>query len=213
MAFEFAVKAYQEIKLSFIREIGDINTYLREIPFVDHSLIRHGIESLQQKHKDIVARIDAFSDVENLDSALLSDLINAERQTCIELAMLISHRIEDIDYCLSLVANIDTDFKLCLRALKAYSEKDYDQSLTLFYEYIYKANRMPETYVANKIIATILFEKKEYSKAVSFLRYAVSKKPDDLELHRMLQSCYTNQNQIQEAEVERQIIEILEVPA
>jgi tetratricopeptide (TPR) repeat protein len=213
MSFSFAVKAYQSIKATIIKEVGDINTYLREIPFVDHSLIKYGIESLQRKHKEIVARIDAFSDEENPDHAIISDLISAERQICIELAMLISHRIEDIDYSLSLVANIDTDYKLCLRALKAYSEKDYDRSLALFYEYISTANRMPETYVANTIIARILFGQREYSKAIAFLRYAVSKKPDDLELHRMLQTCYTNLNQIQESEVERQIVEILEVPA
>lgn len=213
MAFESLVKAYNDFKLSFIKEIGDINTYLREVPFVDEALIKSSIKYCQKRHQEIVREIELISNSDVSDSQRLPKLLEAEKEVRIEMAMLISHKINDIDYCLSLIDDIKFDFKLCLNAIKAYIEKDYNRSLTLFYDYINTVNRMPETYVCNKIIAHILFEQREYSKSVSFLRYAVSKKPDDLELHKMLQICYSNLNMIQGSEVERQIIEILEVPA
>lgn len=213
MAFESVVKAYNDFKLSLIKEIGDINTYLHEIPFVDNALIRSGIEYCQRRHGAITEEIERLknSDIDN--SQRIQELLKVEKAVRIEMALLVSHNINDIDYCLSLVDNIDSDFKLCLQAIKAYTINDSESSLALFYKYIATENRMPETYVANKIIGQILLEQNEHAKAISFLRYAVSKRPDDLALHRMLQTCYDKLNRIQESEVERQVIEILEVSA
>ena len=95
------------------------------------------------------------------------------------------------------------------------SIKEYDlgnkiKALTLFDEYFNKNKYMLEHYLISSIYGKLLYESRQYGKAVILLRKAIEKRPEEVELHLILRDIYIKLGDEKSQDIEESIIRLLE---
>ena len=104
----------------------------------------------------------------------------------------------------------NNDFKICLKALKEYDLGNKIKALTLFDEYFNKNKYMLEHYLISSIYGKLLYESRQYGKAVILLRKAIEKRPEEVELHLILRDIYIKLGDEKSQDIEESIIRLLE---
>lgn len=195
------IKGINDTKLAMIERLsGTENVLDEEADFIDDALLKNRIERLKKKSSEI-------------ELIIREDESKTEvmRQIGFEIIFLASNNIKNIESCLALAANMNTDFIMCLRGLEYYETKNYDKAYEAFTAYFKEHPKLLQHYLINKTYGLLLYSAKQYEKSICFLRKASTYKPEDIEIHKVLQICYTQLGQEAGRKVEKNIIRILEV--
>lgn len=205
-----AIENFQNTKISMMKKVIDASHIVDENEFLDNGFIKSQIDSLKKEYAFIQNEVSVLT---SLNDRKNGEKIRAYRDRQEELLFLIafyaSNSFQNIDYCLELTKNMNTDFAECLHALKAYHQGDFLQALQLFYHYFHRKQALLEHYLINKIYGTLLFQEKEYAQAKIFLQKAVEKRPEDIELHKLLKEIYEQLHLNLGKKVETDILSLL----
>lgn len=204
------IKTYQNTKISIMKKVTEASNIGDENGFLDNGFIKSQIESLKKEYAFIQNEVSVLT---NLDDRQNVEKLRAYRDRQEELLFLMafyaSNSFQNIDYCLELTKNMNTDFTECLQALKAYHEGEFLHALQLFYHYFHRKQALLEHYLINKTYGTLLFQENEYAQAKIFLQKAVEKRPEDIELHKLLKEIYEQLHLDLEKRVETDILSLL----
>lgn len=208
------IKAYEDGKIAFINKISQINTQnVEEVLFLDDGYIRSKIKELKEQYNSLSSEIDLLIKYDKNDEYSKSK-ISYLREQCkdikLEIAFLASNNYKNLDNCINLVEDIDTDFKLCIYALRFYYDGNSQRAYQYFGEYFKDKDRFLEHYLINKVYGELLFSIKEYNASANVLRKAVEKRPEDIEIHRILKEIYKLNGQLIEEKIEESILNLLE---
>lgn len=201
------VQAYQDTKLAFLKKVMDGSDIVDENGFLDNGTIKARINRLKEEHAEIQKEISILvkvNDDRNKDT--VKQYMERIQELTFQMAFYASNSLENIEYCLTLTRNINSDFSLCLQALLEYKQGNNNQSFQLFLQYFQDKDRLLEHFLINKVFGTLLFEEKQFKQARVVLLKAVEKRPEDLEIHFLLASIYDSLGLEFEKQMEEKII-------
>lgn len=186
------IGAVRDFKLSIVDTFGGLDSFAFEAPFMDDELICFEIDRLKAEYKQNSDELTQYERFGNDGEYAQQKKELYIRQVAIrsELAYLFSHNPAKIDDCLGLLENIIDDFKVCLEAMKHYTQGNNDLAYMGFTEYVRLLGSIPEHFMASKMFGELLMKRQRYKYAIPFLRKASEKRPDDIEVHNMLLNCY-----------------------
>ncbi|MDY3358861.1 MAG: hypothetical protein SOY04_00420 [Clostridium celatum] len=198
------VTGYNSFKIKLANKLGDgAEGLFDELEFLDDSLIKSRIDYI----KKISKLID--EEIKEAKGEKLAYLLNKKQESIFEIVILASNNIKNIDFCLQMIDE-NNDFKICLKALKEYDLGNKIKALTLFDEYFNKNKYMLEHYLISSIYGKLLYESRQYGKAVILLRKAIEKRPEEVELHLILRDIYIKLGDEKSQDIEESIIRLLE---
>lgn len=198
------VTGYNSFKIKLANKLGDgAEGLFDELEFLDDSLIKSRIDYI----KKISKLID--EEIKEAKGEKLAYLLNKKQESIFEIVILASNNIKNIDFCLQMIDE-NNDFKICLKALKEYDLGNKIKALTLFDEYFNKNKYMLEHYLISSIYGKLLYESRQYGKAVILLRKAIEKRPEEVELHLILRDIYIKLGDEKSQAIEESIIRLLE---
>ena len=198
------VTGYNSFKIKLANKLGDgAEGLFDELEFLDDSLIKSRIDYI----KKISKLID--EEIKEAKGEKLAYLLNKKQESIFERVILASNNIKNIDFCLQMIDE-NNDFKICLKALKEYDLGNKIKALTLFDEYFNKNKYMLEHYLISSIYGKLLYESRQYGKAVILLRKAIEKRPEEVELHLILRDIYIKLGDEKSQDIEESIIRLLE---
>lgn len=208
------VKGYNDSRLAIIKKFTDSGgDSLEENDFLDDGYITAKINRLKKQYKKLEDELEIAVKYENQSDVWTKEkivnLVNEQRSIRMNMAFLASNSFEGAKSSLKLIEDIDTDFKLCLDALILYDSGQEDLSLLKLYEFLKSEKEPIDHYLINKVFGRLLRIKGQYCQAIPILQKAVEKRPEDLELHKLLEDCYGNCGMALEEDIESKIIEIL----
>lgn len=207
------IRSYNETKLSFVNKISDSKDGISdELSFLDDGFIKSKIDNLKKEYGSIEKEIEMlikYDKKDDYNTQKIHSLMNRRRDIKFEIAFLASNNIRNIDGCLKLLEEENTDFKLCLLAIQYYSNGEEKESFDTFYKYFKDKNVVLEHYLINKIYGKMCFALKQYDMALVLLRKAAEKRPEDPELHCILKEIYHLQGRDLEESIESSIIKLL----
>lgn len=198
------VTGYNSFKIKLSNKLGNGTEGLwDELEFLDDNIIKSRI--------DYIKRISKLIDeeIKEAKGEKLAYLLNKKQESIFEIVILASNNIKNIDFCLQMIDE-NNDFKICLKALKEYDLGNKIKALTLFDEYFNKNKYMLEHYLISSIYGKLLYESRQYGKAVILLRKAIEKRPEEVELHLILRDIYIKLGDEKSQAIEESIIRLLE---
>jgi tetratricopeptide (TPR) repeat protein len=207
------IKGYNDTKLFFTNTLSDID-FFSESPFLDDAFVAQSIEDLKRTLNNESTQLKMYKETSTGDSYYLGkirEFTDRRNSAAIELAFYLSLDGQQANKAAKLLEGIDDDFKICLDAIAQYTEGDYSKALETSFLYVKTIGRIPQHYLFNRNLSEMLINNQDYKKAIPFLRKAVEKKPEALDLHKQLLSCYRHEDMDAEIQIEEQIINILEV--
>ena len=156
------IKAYQNTKISIMKKVIEASDIADENEFLDNGFIKSQIDSLKKEYAFIQNEVSVLTNVDDRQNA---EKLRAYRDRQEELLFLIafyaSNSFQNIDYCLELTKNMNTDFIECLQALKVYQDGDFLEALPTFLPLFSHVNKpYLEHYLINKTYGTLLFHEK-----------------------------------------------------
>jgi hypothetical protein len=208
------IKGYKESKIAIIQRFsGSEGGIYDETNFLDDGYIRVSIDRLKKEHSEIDNEIEILMKYTKQDSSTLEKqqkLIMRKQEIRLEMAFLASNNLSNIDSCMNLIEELSTDFKLCLIALRYYDNRDNKKAFEAFYEYFKDRTVLLEHYLINKVYGVLLYNLKQFDLSIALLRKAAEKRPEDIEVHRILRDIYSITNRNCEENIELSIIRLLE---
>lgn len=206
------VQAYQDTKLAILRKVIDSSDILDEEGFLDDGFIRAQIRSLKKEYSVIQNEIKILLDVnDDRNIQKLSQYRKRQEDLIFQMAFYASNSFNNLDYCLDILKGMETDFIVCIEALKAYKNAKHTESFQLFYRYFEGKTFLLEHYLINKTYGTLLLKENQLPQAKILLQKAVEKRPDDVELHLLLRDLYLQLNLQFESQIESSILKQLGV--
>lgn len=208
------IKNYNDAKFYLIQKMSESkDSIFLETEFLDDATINCKINRLKDEFKSISKDIQIFTKYDKKDSynvEKLSDLMNKKRDICFNIAFLASNSLNNLDSCENILSDLDTDFKDCITALKYYKAGDNQKAFEIFCTYFKDKNWITNHYLINKVYGLMLYECKQYKTAILLLRKVVEKRPEDIEIHKILREIYSIVGMKEEERVEKNILNILE---
>lgn len=207
------IRGYNDSRMAIFKKLVENTTNIQdENSFLDDGTIKARIELLKSQYKKLVNELELASkhgDGSGEDRVRKVDLFNKLREVEFDMAFFASNNFEMIDSCLDMTKNANTNFKMCLLALKLYMEGNEKDAFLKFYEYFKDKDGLLEHYLVNKTYGTLLYKANQYNQAKMLLQHAVTKRPEDKELHVLLKDIYKRIGQEVEEQIETNIIELL----
>ena len=208
------MKLYKNGKIAFINKLSVSGQEdIEEVFFLDDGYIKSKIERLKKKHSIINNDIESLVKYDERDEHgknKLKYLLDQRINVKIQMAFLASNNFNNLDKCISLLEDVDTDFKLCLYALKEYNMGNSNQAYEQFYKYFKTKDRLIEHYLINKVYGELLFSIKQYNISAKVLRKAAEVRPEEKQVHIMLKEIYKLTNQTTEEKIQDNILDLLE---
>lgn len=207
------IRGYNDSRMAVLKKLVDNTASIEdENSFLDDGTIKAKIGRLENQRKKLINELKLASKYgggSGEDMANKADLLNRLKEAEFDMAFLASNSFEMIDSCLDMLKETSTDFTLCLLALKMYEEGNEKDAFFKFYEYFEDKNGLLEHYLINKTYGTLLYKKNQYAQAKMLLQHAVTKRPEDRELHVLLKDIYNKAGQEVEEQIEANIIGLL----
>lgn len=199
------ITKYNNFKIKTIENIGESREGINdELEFLNDSLIASKIEYI----KKICKKVN-----EDMEKAQGKDerefLIKKKNEYMTEIAILASNNLKNIDFSLRIIDKQNSIYK-CLSALKNYKEENIVQAKELFEGYFLENKYILEHYLISKVYGIILYDNKDYVNAGIFLRKAIEKRPEDIEIHKILKDIYSKNNDEIMMKKEEDILNLLE---
>ncbi|MCI7056121.1 MAG: hypothetical protein MR959_04430 [Selenomonas bovis] len=203
-------KIYNISKLQIIERImGEENFFREEVTCFDDGRVEAGIRRLQKDYAKISEDIKFLEETSKKaegNSERLNFLRNRQYEMMRLLTFEASQNEKNIDTCLNVWGEIDSDFRLCLEGLKLYFSGNPDASYMKLKEYLKKHDGFGSHYLLNKIYGLMLYEKKRYGDAEKFLYLVTQIKPEDIDTHKMMVDLYHRNNNASGETIERNIL-------
>lgn len=198
------VKGYNSFKIKLVAKLGEGHEGIRdELEFLDDSIIGAKINHI----KKVCSLID--EEIAHSTNEDIKYLMSKKQECIFEIAFLASNSVKNIDFCLDIIDK-NNEFINCLKAIKLSNEGKEKEAKYLFDNY-FKTNKcLLEHYLISKIYGKLLLEAGDLYNAALFLRKAVEKRPDEIEIHKMLEYIYLKIGEEVLLANEREIISILQ---
>lgn len=208
------IKSYSDSKLAVIKKmVNDDQAIFDENFFLDDGYVSTKVNSLKKEYKNIIEEISFLNHYDKKEDDYkknkLISLIQKQKQIQIDIAFYGSNNIVNVESCLNLIKDLDTDIKLCLDGLIFYKNHDISNALSRFSEFYSKKSYLLEHYLINKVYGTLLYDAGRQDDSMQFLRKAVEKRPEDLEIHELLSKIYKYKKLVVEEKIENEIILLL----
>lgn len=210
MLSEF-IKGVNDKKLELIQKWSGTSGLLDdEVTFIDDALLKGQIENLKEQYSrlnEVIETLVGRQDPKSIEQR--EEILKVMRGIQVEVIFLAANNLKNIDSCLQMASNLQTDFILCLEGLKHYEAKAYDLAYQSFSTYFKKHSNPIEHYQVNKAYGSILYKAKQYQLALTLLQRAVALRPEDIEVHRMIHSIYIQMGEQGLSRLEEELISIL----
>ncbi|WP_237737294.1 hypothetical protein [Clostridium carboxidivorans] len=207
------IKAYNDTKIAIIQKLSQSDEgTLQETEFLDDGTIYCRIERLKEKFSSVNQEIEMLINYDKKDNYYtekLRQLNTKKNEISLNLAFLASNNLNNLDTCEKITTGLNTDFKLCITALKYYKVGDEKSAFESFYEYFKNKSGVIDHYLINKIYGLLLYKYKQYKIALPLLRKSAEKRPEDVEIHRILKEIYLILSMKHEEKIEKNILEVL----
>ncbi|MBU3197491.1 hypothetical protein KPL26_12560 [Clostridium algidicarnis] len=198
------VNVYNSFKIKLVAKLGESHEGLTdELDFLDDSLVASKINYVKKVCRFLDDEI-AHSNKEEMQY-----LMEQKQNYIFEIVFLASNNVKNIDFCLGMLDKKD-DFIYCLNALSLVKKGKDIEAKALFDKYFDKYKSVPEHYLISKIYGELLIKSGDLYNGALFLRKAVEKRPDEIEIHKMLEYIYSKIGEETLLESEREIISILQ---
>lgn len=209
-----AINTYNKARLNIIKAFA--NNYeeiLDEAKFYDDGYLNVKINHLKKKLNNVINEIDIATKYEKKDNETLKKIkeLNLKKdELMLEMCFYASNGINSINMCKELLNGVNSDFEECIDAIITFKNNDEEKAFKLFHSYFSKTKRIPEHFLINKIYGGILYKYGQDKMALRLLQEASLRKPEDIEVHKMLYELYEKENFHKGVELEKMIIEMLE---
>ncbi len=208
-------KGYNDLKIKSIKKIAGINSdnLLQESPFFDSGYIKTQVKNLKEEFSTISNEINSLYNSfskDELKNTNINELIRKKNKIIYNIVFLSSNSFKNLNYCLKLLNNLDLDFEICIYGLKEYQKGNNAEAFQYLNEYLGEQEILLDHYLINKVYGLLLMKTEQYKLARLYLLKAVEKKPADIEIHRLLKKIHEHLNEEFAADVEKNIIELLE---
>lgn len=209
-----AINTYNKARLNIIKEFA--NNYediLDEAKFYDDGYLNVKINHLKKRINNVINEIGIAAEYEKKDNETYKKIqgLNLQKQDLIlEMCFYASNGINSVEMCKKLLNEVNSDFEECIDAIIAFKNNDEEKAFKLFHSYFSKTKKIPEHFLINKIYGGILYKYGQDKMAIRLLQEASLRKPEDIEVHKMLYELYEKDNFHKGAELEKMIIEMLE---
>ncbi|MFW6017028.1 MAG: hypothetical protein ACOCRK_11370, partial [bacterium] len=115
-------KGYNDFKIKTIHRLADINadSFLQESPYLDSGYIKTKIKNLKKEISSVISEINSLSNSfskEELENTNIDELLARKNELIYGLVFLSSNSFKNLDKCLYLLQDLDTDFKKCIYGL------------------------------------------------------------------------------------------------
>lgn len=198
------VNGYNSFKIKLVAKLGESHEGLTdELEFLDDSIVASKINYV----KKVCSLID--DEISHSNKEDIQELIKQKQDYIFQIVFLASNNIKNIDFCLNMVDK-NSDFIYCLKALRLESEGKNIEAKELFDKYFNKHKSVLEHYLISKTYGELLIKFGDLYNGALFLRKAVEKRPDEVEIHKMLEYIYSKIGEDTLLETEREIISILQ---
>lgn len=208
------IKGYNDSKLALIEKLSDSEEGIYdELDHFDDGYIKVKIKRLQKEYEEKqneINSIEKYNMNDNNDNNSKRELIKRLEEIRFEMAFLASNNIKNIDSCFNLLNGMNTDFLLCIRGLKYYSECNEKEAFNSFYSYFKGKKVILNHFLINKVYGTMMYNYKQYDMAAIMLRKAAEKRPEDVEVHKILKNIYLETNKYNMIQIEDAVIDLLE---
>lgn len=208
------IKGYNDSKFAFIQKLSDSKEGIYdELDYLDDGYIKMKIQRLKNEYGDIqnqLNMLERYDKQDDQNSAKRKSLSIRISEIEFGIAFIASNNLQNIDSCIKLIENKNTDFELCIRGLQYYDQGNEKAAFDSFNSYFKNRNIVLEHYLINKIYGTISYNLNQYELSAILLRKAVEKRPDDIDIHRILKQIYLNTNKYDESQIESNILTLLE---
>ena len=207
------IHTVQDAKLATVRKFSNQEYDILEEPgFLDDGFIRTKIEGLKKDYQKFDQQLESlikFDKRDDYNQQKVQALTSQKDNLLIHIAFLASNSFNSLDFAIELVKEMKIDFSMCLVGLYYYREKKDSNALELFERYYLNHSEPLDHFLINKIYGLLLLKNQNPEKAAVFLRKAVEKRPEDLEVHHALvqaNEAFGNEEQVN---VHRNVIRML----
>lgn len=184
------IEKYNSLKIKVSSKLGDADEGINdELEFLDDSIIGSKINYIKKICKLIDNEIQMSEDKEQLEF-----LVKKRKEFIFELVLLASNSFKNIDFCISIIEK-NNRFLKCLQALKYYGNNNKQRAKILFDEYFQENKYLLEHYLISEVYGELLYDANDYLNAGIFLRKAVEKRPESLNVHMKLKDIYYKLNE------------------
>lgn len=208
------IKSYNDSKYSFINKMAQIDMDIAvEVDQLDDSLIQSRVSGLKIEFNRTIQDIEILMKYDKKDEEnrmKIRNLVDKKNDICLRMAFLASNSMNSLEACDELLENFETDFKLCIKALRFAREKEDDKALSHFALFFKDKKFLLDHYLINKTYGLLQYQNGDIETALIFLRKAVEMRPENLEIHQILKDIYQKLHKGMESEIEQNIIDVLE---
>ena len=207
------IKSYNNARLAVIQKLSDSEEgIVQETHFLDDGIIETKIERLKKNYAMVNQELEMLSKYDKKDSYnadKIEELRAKRNEISFDIAFLGSNSLNSLDTCADLIKDFDTDFKDCIVALQYYKVGQEKKAFEKFYGYFQNKQGILNHYLINKVYGLLLYKYEQYNLAVPLLRAAAEKRPEDIELHRVLKEIYLILSMRLEERIEQNILAVL----
>lgn len=208
-----SIKTYKDARISIIKKLSKVSNYSSELSFLDEGYIISRIDDLKAEYNSVNNELNLLSYDNKMDKYKKDKTIylnNRQRSVYIEMALLGSNNFNNLDQCINLLEGIDNDLIECIQALKLYHLGCEGEAFEKFYNYFTRNRFLIEHYLINRVYGEMLFKAGQHDIAKVYLKKAVEKRPEDIEVHRFLKDIYCKLGDKTAFLVEESIIDMLD---
>ncbi|MEE0248409.1 hypothetical protein [Peptacetobacter hiranonis] len=204
-----------EAKYKFVRSVdfeeSDIND---EVLFIDDTYVEISYKNFIKRYNSIQKELENIVENNEMDSISkerIGKLLKEQDELIVKKIFIISNNEKYLEFAIKILGTIkeNINYKIGLEAVKKYKEGYFNEAEILFQKYYSYLNKLPNHYLINKTYSKLLIKSNDNNIAMELIRKAIEVKPDDLELHKMINEIYKVMNMLKEAEIEEKIIKVL----
>lgn len=192
------VKHYQQSKMSIITKLSGEYDILDECELLDDGYIFAKTEKIKKRLAYIEQEIQnliQFQTNESFKNQKIHTFLKEQQSLHYSFSFLISNNIQYVSQSLDLLENEKTDFTIALKGLKAYKEQNEQDAFRLLMTFYENKKKPIEHYLVNKVFGRLLMNNQAVKESIPFLRKALEKKPNDIEIHRWLYNIYLSNDE------------------
>lgn len=204
-----------EAKYKFVRSVdfeeSDIND---EVLFIDDTYVEISYKNFIKRYNSIQKELENIVENNEMDSISkerIGKLLKEQDELIVKKIFITSNNEKYLEFAIKILGTIkeNINYKIGLEAVKKYKEGYFNEAEILFQKYYSYLNKLPNHYLINKTYSKLLIKSNDNNIAMELIRKAIEVKPDDLELHKMINEIYKVMNMLKEAEIEEKIIKVL----
>lgn len=204
-----------EAKYKFVRSVdfeeSDIND---EVLFIDDTYVEISYKNFIKRYNSIQKELENIVENNEMDSISkerIGKLLKEQDELIVKKIFIISNNEKYLEFAIKILGTIkeNINYKIGLEAVKKYKEGYFNEAEILFQKYYSYLNKLPNHYLINKTYSKLLIKSNDNNIAMELIRKAIEVKPDDLELHKMINEIYKVINMLKEVEIEEKIIKVL----